>query len=243
MSKVRKNQIQKNTLCVKNLNKEYVVDSLVTVANKNISFEACSGDVIWIHGRSGSGKTTLMNMITTLDSPTSGSIEFLGKNYKTLRDKEFTFLRRDKMGLMFQHFELLPMLNGYENIRVPYLIGKCSGNKKTMKEQASNEIIDSLVLQIRSDIEFLAKKVTKISGGQRQIINIIRAIVHHPPFIIGDEITANLDSEQSHKVYAMLRSSIIRDNSIGVFISHDPIIEKYCTRTFDMKDGVLTEFV
>lgn len=239
MSKIQKDTT--HTLYIKNLTKKYIIDSFVTVANKDVSFEAYSGDIIWIHGRSGSGKTTLMNMITALDSPSSGSIECLGKNYTTLRDTELTFLRRDSMGLMFQHFELLPMLNGYENIRVPYFIGKCGGKKQTMKMQASNEIIDSLVLQIRNDIEFLRKKVTQISGGQRQIINIIRAMVHHPPLIIGDEITANLDSEQSHKVYALLRSSIMRHKSIGIFISHDPIIEKYCTRTFDMKDGVLTE--
>ncbi len=230
-----------NNLRVQNLSKEYVSALSRTLANKNISFELKAGDVVWIHGRSGSGKTTLMNMITALDKPSTGRVECLGKDYESLSDKERTFLRRDAMGLMFQHFELLPMLNGYENIRVPYLIGKCGGKKGTMQMHASNEVINSLVLKIRSDLDFLAKKVTQISGGQRQIINIIRAIVHRPPLIIGDEITANLDAEQSHKVYALLRNLVEQEESMGIFISHDPIIAQYCTRSFFMEDGVLEE--
>lgn len=159
-------------LQVRNLCRDYSGTLGVTPANRNISFETSGGDIVWIRGRSGSGKTTLMNMITALDRPTSGSLAYLGRDYSELNDRQKTHMRRDAMGLMFQHFELLPMLSGYENIRVPYLLGKGGGGrnrKSRMAAEASNPAIDALVATIRDDLAFLAKKVTRISGGQRQI--------------------------------------------------------------------------
>ena len=171
-------------LQVRNLCRDYHGGLGVTAANRNISFETSGGDIVWVRGRSGSGKTTLMNMITALDRPTSGSLAYLGRDYSELNDRQKTHMRRDAMGLMFQHFELLPMLSGYENIRVPYLLGKGGGGrnrKSRMSAEASNPAIDALAATIRDDLAFLAKKVTRISGGQRQIINIIRAALHRPP--------------------------------------------------------------
>lgn len=231
-------------LQVRNLCRDYPGGLGVTPANRNISFETSGGDIVWVRGRSGSGKTTLMNMITALDRPTSGSLAYLGRDYSALNDRQKTHMRRDAMGLMFQHFELLPMLSGYENIRVPYLLGKGGGGrnrKSRMAAEASNPAIDALVATIRDDLAFLAKKVTRISGGQRQIINIIRAVVHRPPLLIGDEITANLDVDQSHRVYALMRKMLRESGGMGIFISHDPVIASYCTRIFEMEDGVLEE--
>ena len=229
---------------VRNLCRDYPGALGVTAANRNISFETSGGDIVWVRGRSGSGKTTLMNMITALDRPTSGSLAYLGRDYSELNDRQKTHMRRDAMGLMFQHFELLPMLSGYENIRVPYLLGKGGGGrnrKSRMAAEASNPAIDALVATIRDDLAFLAKKVTRISGGQRQIINIIRAVLHRPPLLIGDEITANLDVGQSHRVYALMRRMLRESGGMGIFISHDPVIAPYCTRIFEMEDGVLEE--
>ena len=229
-------------LRVENLCKEYPGSLGVTRANRNISFEISEGDIVWVRGRSGSGKTTLMNMITALDRPTSGSLSYLGRDYSGMNDRERTRMRRDAMGLMFQHFELLPMLSGYQNIRIPYLIGRGGRNRKSaMREEASNRRIDALVSAIRDDREFLAKKITQISGGQRQVINIIRAAVHRPPLVIGDEITANLDVPQSRRVYSLMQRMLRESGGTGIFISHDPVIAPYCTRVFEMEDGVLEE--
>lgn len=108
-------------ICVDRVTRIYTSKTMKTIANDNISFEIKQGDFVWIHGRSGSGKTTLMNMITGLATPTSGKIQFLHNTYTHMSDKKKALLRRNCMGLMFQHFELLPMFNGYENIALPMI--------------------------------------------------------------------------------------------------------------------------
>ena len=141
------------------------------------------------------------------------------------------------------------MLNGYENIKVPLLLGKqlpakqLLGKMCDIKTSSLYELVDNLVCQIRTDKDFLRKKVTQISGGQRQVINIIRAIVYNPLLLIGDEITSNLDVEHSHNVYRLIQTLIKKNNSIGIFISHDPIVAQYVDRVFVMEDGKLKEQV
>lgn len=223
---------------VDNVTKIYTTKESKVLANKNISFTANPGDMICIRGRSGSGKTTLMNMLTGLDSPQEGKIIFYERDLHSLSDKERTILRRDNMGLMFQHFELLPMLNGYDNIRVPLLLGRVDSNPSNSSRK---EIVDEMTQKIRPDIDFLSKKVTQISGGQRQIINILRALFYSSKLIIGDEITSNLDTGQSHQVYQLLRETVEETQCIGIFISHDHIIGEFCSRVFNMEDGILEE--
>lgn len=229
---------------VSHITKTYRVEEMITLANDDISFRVEQGEMIWVQGRSGSGKTTLMNMITGLDSPDKGTISFFEKAFSPMNDTEKTELRRDAMGLMFQHFELLPMLNGYENIKVPLFLGKKLLGKQgdDLKADLYN-LADDLVSQIRTDKDFLRKKVTQISGGQKQVINIIRALIYNPRLLIGDEITSHLDVEYSHNVYVLIQTLIKKNNSIGIFISHDTIIEQYVDRIFVMEDGTLKEQV
>lgn len=219
--------------------KKYCAGTTTTVANNNISFSIRAGDIVWVTGRSGSGKTTLMNMVSGLDTPTSGQVQFLDADFSYLSDARKTCMRRTHMGLIFQHFELLPMLNGYENINVPFLLGASAPERGSKK--ASRSEIDRLVSRIRPDVDFLHKKVTRISGGQRQVISIVRALIHNPLFLLGDEITSNLDVVSSKNVYALLQSYIAERGGAGMFISHDPIIREYCTRIFYMEDGMLQE--
>lgn len=148
------------------------------------------------------------------------------------------------MGLMFQHFELLPMLNGYDNIRVPLLIGRSistQNNQDISHTENFCKRVDELVLCIRPDLDFLRKRVTQISGGQKQVINIIRALIYNPLLLIGDEVTSGLDVEFSHNTYKLLKHSIQENDSVGIFISHDHIISEYCNRIFTMEDGRLVE--
>ena len=218
-------------LSVKNLYKSYVVNKIKVEVNKNISLEAQNGSLIWIYGNSGAGKSTFLNMISALDTPDSGTIDWEGVNISRLKDAYRSLFRLNNCGLIFQFFELIKAQNIYNNVAFPLRI-----KKKSKKE------IDNILFPLFEYFEvkdLISKMPDNLSGGERQRISIIRCLSTEPRYIIADEITSSLDIENSNKVYSYLKKYIKEKNAIGVFVSHDPIIKNYVDFIYKMQDGTL----
>src|SRR5208283_1225239 len=155
-------------------------------ALKGVDLDVKQGEFLCVVGPSGSGKTTFLNLIGCLDSPTSGEITLFEKyNISHISDRDATLMRRDNIGFIFQTFNLIPVLNVYENIEFPLII---QGIAKDEREKRVNDLITDVALE-----EFIKHKPDELSGGQRQRIAVARALVTNPKLILADEPTANLD--------------------------------------------------
>ena len=216
---------------ISNLHKSYRSSSEVIQAAVDINLEIKKGDFVIIFGPSGSGKTSLLNLLSGLDQPDSGEIVFRGKNFGSLSDKEKTLLRRDQIGMVFQSFELIPVMNCYENIEYPLLLGKMG--KKERKKRIS-EISHSLEIA-----DLLHRRPCDISGGQKQRVAIARTLVTRPQIILGDELTGSLDSKTSRLIYEMLKDLNETRHQSLITVSHDRSLQCYASRVFNLIDGNL----
>jgi len=212
-----------------NLKKDYHLGKTVIHALKGIEFEINEGDFLSVVGPSGCGKTTLMNMIGCIDHPTSGRVFFKGEDVATLSDNKEAEIRLDDIGFIFQSFNLIPVLNIFENIEFPMILKKVS--KKERKERASR-LIDLVGLD-----EYVKHKPDELSGGQRQRVAIARALVNYPKLVIADEPTANLDSETSAQVLEVMQKLNETEQVTFVFSTHDPVVMSYAKRKIILKDG------
>lgn len=197
----------------------------------NISLEIDAGEFVCIMGASGSGKTTLINNLSTVDFPTSGDILIEGENIKAMTEKELCNFRTNKLGFVFQSFNLIESLNIYDNISMPLLLAKL--DNKTIDDRI-NKVCEQL------NIENLIQKYPReCSGGEIQRIAIARAIVSNPKLIIADEPTGNLDSHNSCGLLEILSDL----NEMGItilMVTHDPFIASYSSRVLYIKDGIIT---
>lgn len=215
----------------KDLTKVYgsVQNNIVALNKANIKIAA--GDFISIVGPSGSGKSTLLHLLSGLDKPTTGSLTYDGKDIYEYRDKELSAFRRQKIGFIFQQFNLLPVLTAKENIIMPLLL-----DKKQPDEEYLNTLTD--LLGIRNRLTHLPKE---LSGGQQQRVAIARALIAKPDIIFADEPTGNLDSKNGNEVMDMLKSVWSKMGKALVIITHDSRIAEMATRQFVITDGVLSE--
>lgn len=180
-------------------------------------------------GPSGSGKTTLLNMISTIDKPTTGTMELKGKNPLLLRGEELALLRRRELGFVFQDFNLLDTLTIGENIVLPLTLDKVSVKEQ---DERLNEV--STILGIK---DLLGKRTFEVSGGQAQRTAIARALINNPSILLADEPTGNLDSKSS-KVVMELFQKINKENKVTtMMVTHDPLAASYCSRILFIKDG------
>ena len=184
-------------LKVKDLKKYYGSDEVLVKALDGVSLEINRGEFVAIVGTSGSGKSTLLNMIGGLDNPTYGKIEIDGNEISKMSDEELTIFRRRQIGFIFQNYNLVPMLNVYENIVLPIQL---DGNR--IDKDFINEIIN--LLGITSKVKTMPNK---LSGGQQQRVAIARAISTKPSIILADEPTGNLDTKTSLEVIGLLKSN------------------------------------
>ncbi len=182
-------------LQVINLKKYYGQNSNITKALDSVTLSIEKGEFISIVGTSGSGKSTLLNMMGGLDNPTSGKVIIKGKELSTMTDEQLTIFRRRNIGFIFQNYNLVPLLNVYENIILP--IGL---DGETIDKDFINEIINMLSLE-----EKLYDMPSNLSGGQQQRVAIARALVTKPAIILADEPTGNLDSRTSSDVLSLLK--------------------------------------
>ena len=200
-------------------------------ALENVSLEIGKGTIVAIVGPSGSGKSTLLNLIGGLDRPTSGDITIDGEKLRTLNDDDLTRVRRDKIGFVFQFFNLLPSLTAAENVALPLLLDGRPRREATKRASAS---LERLGVGHRE-----AHFPEELSGGEMQRVAIARALVTQPTTLLCDEPTGNLDSTNAADVLTILRDLTHTDRCTIVLVTHDPNAAGYGDRIVRLRDGVL----
>ncbi|MFD3686888.1 ABC transporter ATP-binding protein [Nocardiopsis sp. NPDC058631] len=201
--------------------------AVTAVAGVNIGFSP--GEFVAVMGPSGSGKSTLMNLLAGLDTPTSGRVMVEGKDLAGLDDRRLTRLRRERIGFVFQAFNLMPTLTAEQNILLPL---KLSG--RTPDRAFFDEIVGSLRIQDR-----LAHRPSEMSGGQQQRVAVARALLTKPAVVFADEPTGALDVSTSHELLGRLREASTRLGQTIVMVTHDPVAATYADRVLLLSDGAL----
>ena len=193
------------------------------------------GDFVSIAGPSGSGKSTILNIIGLIDVPTSGELIIDGKNTKGLSDKELTRFRHEILGFIFQSFNLIPVLNVYENIEFPLLLGKTQVPKSEWKSW-----IEFLIGEVGLT-EWRNHKPNELSGGQRQRVAIARALVTKPSIVLADEPTANLDSTTGEQIIDLMKKINRELETTFIFSTHDAKIVNIADHVIRLRDGMVIE--
>ena len=216
-------------LKVENLKRYYKTNDVEVRALDGVSFDVEKGEFISIIGASGSGKSTLLHLLGGLDYPTSGKVLIDGTDIYDLKDDERTIFRRRNIGFVFQAYNLLPMLNVYENIIIPFGLDGDKVDKKYV-----DSVID--ILEI-SDQKY--KMPNELSGGQQQRVAIARALVTKPSLILADEPTGNLDSKSSSQVVYLLKKINKELGNTILMITHDDAVAQAAEKTLRIEDGKL----
>lgn len=214
-------------LKVENLNKTYGKGENQVKAVDNISFSVEKGEFVAIIGASGSGKSTLLHLIGGVDRPTSGKVYIDGKDIYTLNDDNLAIFRRRQVGLIYQFYNLIPVLNVSENITLPT---KLDGRK--VNEAKLNDLLKTLGLGKRRN-----NLPNQLSGGQQQRVSIGRAMMNEPALMLADEPTGNLDSKASEEIISLLRLSNKKYNQTVIIITHDEKIALEADRIITIDDG------
>ena len=211
--------------------KVYPLGKVSVEAIKGVDLCIEKGDFISIAGPSGSGKTTILNMIGCIDTPTEGTVEINGRETSELSDRQLTALRHQVIGFIFQSFNLIPVLNVYENIEFPLLLGKEIPGKKERKQW-----IDTLIDEVGL-AEQRIQRPNELSGGQRQRVAIARALVTRPEIVLADEPTANLDSETGEAIIELMKKINREQATTFIFSTHDPAIVSIADHVIHLHDG------
>ena len=214
-------------LRVENLNKTYGKGENQVKAVDNVSFSVQKGEFIAIIGASGSGKSTLLHLIGGVDRPTSGKVFIDGKDIYTLNDDNLAIFRRRQIGLIYQFYNLIPVLNVAENITLPT---KLDG--RDVDEKRLNDLLKTLGLEKRK-----YNLPNQLSGGQQQRVSIGRAMMNEPALMLADEPTGNLDSKASEEIISLLRLSNKKYNQTVIVITHDEKIALEADRVITIDDG------
>ncbi|WP_053725051.1 ABC transporter ATP-binding protein [Streptomyces sp. WM6378] len=213
------------------LSKVYGTGETQVVALDQVTVDFRQGEFTAIMGPSGSGKSTLMHCVAGLDSFSSGSVRIGETELGSLKDKQLTQLRRDKIGFIFQAFNLLPTLTALENITLPMDIAGRKPNKQWL-----DQVISMVGLADR-----LGHRPTQLSGGQQQRVAVARALASQPEIIFGDEPTGNLDSRSGAEVLGFLRNSVRELGQTVVMVTHDPVAASYADRVIFLADGRIVD--
>ena len=212
------------------LKKYYGAEPNITRALDGVTLSIEKGEFVAIVGTSGSGKSTLLNMIGGLDVPTSGQVVVDGKELSKLKDEELTVFRRRKIGFIFQNYNLVPVLNVYENIVLPV---ELDGNK--VDKKFMNEVVQMLGLEDK-----LNNMPNNLSGGQQRVA-IARALVSKPAIVLADEPTGNLDSKTSADVLGLLKTTSQKFHQTLVMITHNSEIAQLADRIIRIEDGKIVQ--
>lgn len=222
------NKSNSNIITIKNLTKIYK-GGVDVIALNNINLEIKKGEFLAIVGPSGSGKSTLLNMIGLLDTPTSGQI-FLGDIDVTAADpNKRARLRNRELGFIFQYHHLIPEFSALENVMIPMLI---AGKSKEEAREKARDLLVSVGLEDR-----LNNKPNQLSGGQNQRVAVARALVNGPAIVIGDELTGNLDTKTSDRIYELLRELNRKMNQTFILVTHDMRMAEKTDRILRIVDG------
>ncbi len=219
-----------NGITITGLCKDYRLGKAVVHALKNVDLVIKSGSFVCVAGPSGSGKTTLLNMIGLIDSPSSGEVRVAGDDIQTLPEKLRTRYRNRTLGFIFQSFNLLPVLDVYENVHLPLILHR--ELSKAEKRDRVLELVEAVGL-----MDHLHHKPFELSGGQRQRVAVARALVTRPLIVLADEPTANLDSKTGNEVLDLMQSIHKTRGTTFIFSSHDPTIMGRAERIIRLHDG------
>ena len=200
----------------------------VTALN-DVSLAIPAGQMVSVVGPSGSGKSTFLNLVGGLDRPTTGDVRVGGESLAQLSDDGLTRVRRDKIGFIFQFFNLLPTLTCLENVALPLHL---RGWSRAQANERSRELLTLVSLEQR-----LHHRPDEISGGQRQRVAIARALSIYPPILLADEPTGNLDSQTGREILTLINDLHTRLGSTVVIVTHDMNVAAQCQRTIELRDG------
>jgi putative ABC transport system ATP-binding protein len=210
--------------------KDYPLGETTVHALRDVSLEIARGEFVAIAGPSGSGKTTLLNLVGCVDRPTGGRVVVAGQDTKTLSDRQLTELRLHTLGFIFQTFNLIHVLDVFDNVEFPLLLQKKLGRGDRRKRVL--EVVDKVGLTPQ-----LKQRPGELSGGQRQRVAIARALVANPRIVLADEPTANLDSETGGMILDLMRHLNETERTTFIFSTHDQMVMHHARRLVRLVDG------
>jgi putative ABC transport system ATP-binding protein len=214
------------------VSKVYRLKGVEVDALRDVTLTIAEGEMVSVMGPSGSGKTTLLNCLSGLDKPTTGTISIDGTPLERMSDKVRARYRAERMGFIFQSFNLLPVLTAHENVELPLLIAGV--NSREARRRASD------MLSLVGVEQWGTHKPSELSGGQQQRVAIARALVNKPAIVWADEPTGNLDSENARNIMELLKKFNVENNQTLVIVTHDPTVGAQADRIVGMKDGMIT---
>ena len=215
---------------IRNLCKVYGTGETKVEALKNVAFDVEQGEFVAIVGPSGSGKSTLLHILGGVDSPTSGEVIISGTDISKLDETKLAIFRRRQIGLIYQFYNLIPILNVEENMTLPILL-----DGKKPDQALLSDLVEKLGLSSR-----LKHLPNQLSGGQQQRVSIGRALMNHPALLLADEPTGNLDSENSKEIVSLLRKFNKENKQTVIIITHDERIALSADRVITIEDGRIT---
>ncbi len=218
---------------VDNVHKSYLMGKEAVPALRGVSIEVRRGEMLCLMGPSGSGKTTLLNLLGGLDAPGRGHIHIDGQNVVAMKEEKIARLRLEKLGFIFQTFNLLANFTAFENVEAPMVLA--GRLKRKERRQRAGLLLEQVGLADRMD-----HYPSELSGGQQQRVAIARALANDPPIVIGDEITGDLDSQTGFEVMGLIRRLNQEQTKTVIFVTHDPRMADFADRTVHMLDGVIS---
>lgn len=223
-----------NAIIAQNIKRYFKAGDGTTVhALDGVSMEIKKGTLAILKGRSGSGKTTLLNILSALDMPTDGSVQFLYKNLEQMTEKDREMLRRYEMGFVFQSIALIPTMTAYENVEFALRLAKNDVINENTHDRVS-ELLERVGLSKRMD-----HMPDQLSGGEQQRVAIARAVVHRPKVVFADEPTGALDTASGFEVMRLFRELIDDEDITIVMTTHDPNLMELGDEVFELSDGIV----
>ena len=215
-------------ISVDEVHKSYLMGKEAVPALRGVSLDIQQGEFVCLMGPSGSGKTTLLNIIGGLDEASRGHILVKGENLVSLSENKLATLRLQKMGFVFQNYNLLANFTAQENVEAPMVLAKVG---RRQRRERAKELLDRVGLGDRTH-----HYPSELSGGQQQRVAIARALANDPPILIADEMTGDLDSETGFAIMGLVKR-LNNDGMTIVFVTHDPRMSKFATRVINLRDG------
>ncbi|MBN1218850.1 MAG: ABC transporter ATP-binding protein [Anaerolineae bacterium] len=217
---------------VDNVHKSYLMGKEAVPALRGVTITVSDGEMLCLMGPSGSGKTTLLNLLGGLDEPGRGHIIIDGENVVSMKEEQVARLRLERLGFIFQTFNLLNNFTAFENVEAPMVLAGRLRRKE--RKTRTTTLLEQVGLADRMD-----HYPSELSGGQQQRVAIARALANDPPIIIGDEITGDLDSETGFEVMRLIRQLNQEQGKTVIFVTHDPRMAEFADRIIYLLDGVI----
>lgn len=218
-----------NAVQVENVHKSYLLGATAVGALRGVTLAIEQGEFLAFMGPSGCGKTTLLNVIGAIDVPSRGSVLLDGVALETLSDDKLAELRRDRVGVVFQFFNLLPTLSARENVELPMQLRRVG---KEERRKRALHLLERVGLKDRAD-----HKPAELSGGEQQRVSIARALANEPALVLLDEPTGDLDTATGQEILTLLKDLNEREKVTMVVATHDPMVARSCTRIVRLRDG------